>query len=64
MHPAQRIVHTPGKVVYVTALDDNDEFGEHRGCDCVEDGFDGSEEVRSGLFVSQVSEEEGWWFDL
>lgn len=64
MHPAQGIVHAPGKVVYVTALDDDHEFGEHGRCDCVEDGFNGCKEICGGLLLSQVPEKEGWGLDL
>ena len=51
MHPAQRVKHALGDVVRVpslAALNDEDEFREHGGCDRVEDGFDGGEEVYGG----------------
>ena len=64
MHPTQRIVHAPGKMIYVTALDDNDEFGEHGRCDFLEDGFDGGEEVGRRLLLGQGSEKEGRRLDL
>lgn len=51
-------------MIYSAALNDNDEFGEHGGCDCVEDRFDGGKEVRAGLLLSQDSEKEGWRIDL
>jgi len=64
MHPAQGIVHAPGEIVYLTALDDDYEFGEHGRCDRVENRFDGGEEICRGLLLSQVSEKEGWGLDL
>lgn len=56
MHPGQRTVNAPGKVVYIAALDDDYEFGEHGRCDRAEDRFDGGEEIRGGLLLGQDSE--------